>query len=96
MKSKRMVELRKNIKILDVYANSDSLIGINIYVKITDNNKKIFKNKKLRIEVFGVDNGDDVKKYVEKEIESYIYYNYRREILNEEIDKAMEEYKAIY
>ena len=80
-------DYRKNIKIRDVNLKTE-LIWDTLVVKITDNNKKHFKNKTLDYDFF-FDEARGLEYYIEKSIEDYINSKIGSKI------RALEAYNAI-
>lgn len=84
-------DYRKNITIRDVHFYKKILWDY-LTVKITDNNKKHFKNKTLRRDFYYL-TGKNLNYYVEWSIEDYIKRKKGKEIRELESYQIIQEYK---
>lgn len=84
-------DYRKNITIRDVQFYKGTLWDY-LTVKITDNNKKHFKNKTLSEKIFYNEN-ENLKKYVEWAINNYITERIGKQIRDLESYQIIQEYK---
>lgn len=90
--SEKIIEdYRKNIEIKDVKFYESSLWDT-LIVMIIDNNKKHFKNKTLRTDLFYNDK-IKLKEYVERLINSYIDDKMGNKIRKAHASEIIEEYK---
>lgn len=84
-------DYRKNIKIRDVKLKT-AFIWDTLILKITDNNKKHFKNKTIGDDVF-FDEARGLEYYIEALIKDYIECKIGRKIRELEAYDAIQKYK---
>lgn len=84
-------DYRKNIKIRDVQFHKSDW-DYTLIIKITDKNKKFFKNKTLTLDFF-YRQGANLDIYVESEINEYINCKTRNKIEKLETFKTLQKYK---
>ena len=84
-------DYRKNIKIRDVKLKT-AFIWDTLILKITDNNKKHFKNKTIGDDVF-FDEAKGLEYYIEELIKKYINSKIGRKIREREAYDAIQKYK---
>ena len=89
-------QLEDNIDVISANLYPDWLCGVKLVVKIKDNNKKIFKIKKLKKLILGLDDGDDLHFYIHKAINEYIKYEYSSIFVKLETQKAIKEFNDKY
>lgn len=94
--NKTFEELMDNIEILDVSMSPDLFRLANVTLKIRDNNKKIFKNKKIKwlAEIF--DDGDQLHEAVQRHIATYIRNKYGVLLAKVCIENPLKQYKEQY
>ena len=89
-------ELKDNIDVISVNIYPDLFCGVNLCIKIKDNNKKFFKSRKLSTLLLELNNGDDLHFYIHKAIDKYVHNEYRTIFSKCEAQKAIEEFNEKY
>ena len=86
----------KNIKIKDIYMNRDFL-GYNLIIKITDNNKKMFKNRAIKEFLLSIpESSKTLDKIVKSKIRNYVVNQSSDKIISIEISSLIIDYKKKY
>mgnify|MGYP003296938119 CR=1 FL=1 len=94
--NKTFEELMDNIEILDVSMTAELFCQAKVSLKIRDNNKKIFKNKKIKWLTEILDDGEELHYAIQRHIESYIRNEYGVLLAKVSIENPLKQYKKQY